>query len=89
MSSPAAVSLAILLGVLLAVGGIVMALVSGLDPLYGGIGASIATAGIVLAWRMRRANPLPEERTVVSGERSVQLPEDESESKTAKMNRRL
>ncbi|HEY3325161.1 MAG TPA: hypothetical protein VGP72_32205 [Planctomycetota bacterium] len=74
-----------LLGLLLIIAGIVVALVSGLDLLYGPLGLAISAAGL---WLVRRSyeEPPPE---VPQGDRqrSVQKPE-ESDAHT-RINRRL
>ncbi len=73
-------TLILLFGVLVAAGGIVAILLSGLDPLIGSAGLLAAVLSGALVWHFRRKHPLPEtDKTIVTG-RSVQKPPSGSES---------
>jgi hypothetical protein len=74
--NPVLLQIGMLLGVLLVVGGIILALVTGLDPIYGSLGALIAAAGGATTWYCQRQSPTPTESSGGMHERSVQKPID-------------
>ncbi|MCZ7644619.1 MAG: hypothetical protein M5U26_04925 [Planctomycetota bacterium] len=48
-------NLGMLFGVLLCAGGVVVALITGFDPLFGSAGLALAVLGALAAWACRRA----------------------------------
>jgi hypothetical protein len=67
-------TVAVLLGVLLIVAGIVTALVTGLDPLYGSIGLALAGLGFFIALKWRPTGEDPRGDGTITSGRSVQRP---------------
>ncbi len=87
MNKPLATNLAMLFGVLLIVAGVVAILVTGMDIIYGGLGAFFAAAGVALTFWGRRGSP--ETGTVQRGpERSTQKPMSAPTSHT-KLDRKI
>jgi hypothetical protein len=63
----------LLAGVLIVVAGIVLVMVTGLDPVFGPLGLLVIAAGLGVMWRFRGAASNSEHSTVTTG-RSFQRP---------------
>lgn len=75
-------SLGMLGGVLLCAAGIVVVLVTGLDPLWSSAGLAAGTVGVALAWSCRRMEGASRDSS--GTERSVQQPLPGAEHKARK-----
>ena len=76
--NPVLATAGMLIGILMVVCGILVALLTGLDPIYGTAGIAIAAGGGTAAWYCQRNAPAPSETSGGIHERSVQKPAENS-----------